>query len=403
MSGGSFQELESYLNSKRIEVISLPNFNNASKGLQFVLLNDEEFNNQEHLIEIGDKKIPLADGGLQYLHEVTSIGLKLSTWLSDKIAHPGRILPRILHLTIKCVKEGFGSRHRAASIGTNLYFGWRIWALSLPSPVEGYGRSQQSKYFQKQFNSFQFFPILHHVWNSLRQLAKDMSEKMDYSFIKWLSSETNNEKEGKDFKKTPCAIGIFTCGNARTLAFANEPHRDTGDCFTKDEANTKLQNTVEQRSTFRNKYPAGTVLDNKIDHFIEYAQRFTTTLGAGVPTTCSYQKVKVKEDVDMLQFFVKEGLGCSVSIDDFVTQSFYGHTFVHNTSVCIGVDSDLKIWLKNIKPEIGYVFAWGGGGLARSRRNASAGNQSSVGPSAGLRSMMGNCGEPPLSGIGRDT
>lgn len=66
-----------------------------------------------------------------------------------------------------------------------------------------------------------------------------------------------------------------------------------------------------------------------------------------------------------------KGLGACVPLVDFISHNFYGHRFVHNTSLCLALDEEKRVWISN-KPDpvCGYLFAWGGGGKAKQRNQA---------------------------------
>lgn len=54
-----------------------------------------------------------------------------------------------------------------------------------------------------------------------------------------------------------------------------------------------------------------------------------------------------------------EGLGCAVELQDGIGHNFEEYVFVHNTSLCIGVD-EAGLVCTNDKVDNGYDFAWGG-------------------------------------------
>ena len=51
-----------------------------------------------------------------------------------------------------------------------------------------------------------------------------------------------------------------------------------------------------------------------------------------------------------------KGLGTAISIDNFLGHHFYAHTFVHNTSLCIGMDEYNRVWLSNTKKNVGIYL-----------------------------------------------
>ena len=165
------------------------------------------------------------------------------------------------------------------------------------------------------------------------------------------------------YLRSPCSIGIFTTGNLWTISFANEPHVDSGDTFTTEQTEEillNLENAVMLTTKLGdhwNDLKANAYL------FLQYIRKFVGTLKLGVPTTCAYQHVKLDEELTFLQYFVMEGLGCSVFLEDFIGHNFIGHAFVHNTSLCLAIDKEGRVWMDNDNGKIiGYIFGWGGAG-----------------------------------------
>lgn len=117
------------------------------------------------------------------------------------------------------------------------------------------------------------------------------------------------------------------------------------------------------------------LFNQEYEDFIVYANKlyrplgqFHTTLGLGISTTCSYQHIIHDQSIHLLQYFVMDGLEYCAQIDDFTAYNFYGHTFMHNTSYCAGVDCNNRVWIcivKN-KPFIGFSAGWGEGTLKSS-------------------------------------
>ena len=56
-----------------------------------------------------------------------------------------------------------------------------------------------------------------------------------------------------------------------------------------------------------------------------------------------------------------EGLGCCKAIEDYDTHHFHADSFVHNTSICIAIDMDGKVYVTNLKQQIGTLLGWGKG------------------------------------------
>ena len=144
-----------------LATVSYPWFHEPEKGLSFILLEPEVFNALDSPYVDSHVLMDLKNGGILSLKPCESQGFLVSQWIANKLSHPGRVLICLIYLTILCVSDGFGSRSRASSFGTNLYFGPHLSNMSHPSPVEGKGMAQVSEYFRQQFKHFQYFGLLH--------------------------------------------------------------------------------------------------------------------------------------------------------------------------------------------------------------------------------------------------
>ena len=160
---------------------------------------------------------------------------------------------------------------------------------------------------------------------------------------------------------SPCQIGIITCGNESTLLFLNAPHMDMGDKFSPKTCQKLISwlNTEYKKFISTNVCHEEQMFAYKLKTYLETTEKIYQL---GVPTTCAYQHVMNLEGYQLIQFFVMEGLGCSVFIQDFIGHNFWGHVFLHNTSLCIALDKSGRVWLTNKKHNIGHLFGWGGGG-----------------------------------------
>ena len=132
----------------------MPQIPNGEKGVLFQLLSMAEFSKLLERNEISifnqstyDAIVPIAKGGIQLGNSHNHPGIMLSSWITIKDGHPGRIKPILMDLVHRCVGDGFGSRKRSPSHGVNFYYGPRLSALSRASPVEGPGKQNMSMYF----------------------------------------------------------------------------------------------------------------------------------------------------------------------------------------------------------------------------------------------------------------
>ena len=192
---------------------------------------------------------------------------------------------------------------------------------------------------------------------------------MDFHFVTFLSSMTNDLSFNSDiYKNSPCSIGIFTTGNNHTLAFCNEPHLDTADVYNSDKITKFLYILEDQMDLVNSRVQTedSEIRKNAVDIY-NYVCKFNEVVTLGVPTTCAYQHVLADQTSTLVQFFIMEGLGSAVYLPNFVGHNFISHSFVHHTSLCLAVDKQGRVWVdnKNEEKEIGYLFAWGGSGKAR--------------------------------------
>ena len=79
-----------------------------------------------------------------------------------------------------------------------------------------------------------------------------------------------------------------------------------------------------------------------------------------MPTTCCYQQVK-SENCEIVQYFVMQGLGSCVLLEDFLAHHFYSGTFVHNTSVGVAIDNCNRVHVTNKEKFWGTMVGWGEG------------------------------------------
>jgi len=348
--GSHYTIFKNFLIKESTEIVSLPTFFKPSEGIQFFLTNPSKI---EELLKQGMKKIeremtgnyisqiPLLMAHEDPIQPFQSSGLLVSSWIRNITPHIGKITSRFIQMSLDCVGRGYGNRVKSRCYGMNHYHGPRISDISTPSPVEGKGRSHMSEYFRNYFHNFHRFLILHRKWNMFEEQIKKMAEKMDFYFTLLLSSiETS---DSIDFSRSPCSIGIFTCGDNKTLSFANEPHLDDGDKFTIEQVELvfhNLDSEIQKLDNIPNRFEEK---KKKYREFQNYVTEFDQKLGLGVPTTCAYQHVLVAKEVQLIQFFLMEGLGCAVLIEDFVGHHFQGHAFVHHTSLCVGINQQGKV------------------------------------------------------------
>ena len=61
------------------------------------------------------------------------------------------------------------------------------------------------------------------------------------------------------------------------------------------------------------------------------------------PTTCVYQFIydeNYSVDTEIIQYFIRHGLGLCIKLDSYVAHMFYAWSFIHNTSVPITIKNN---------------------------------------------------------------
>lgn len=162
----------------------------------------------------------------------------------------------------------------------------------------------------------------------------------------------------------------------------NSPHVDWGNKLLATDTEKYLRQSYEHMNDLNEREYEQSSID-----FNRYLQNFSDTLGLGVPTTCGYQHIHVDPNIKFHQFFIMEGLGSCVELEDFTIHHFYAHGFVHHTSFCVGINSDNKICVSNPKNSIGSLVGWGTGGKDKSSTNL---DNSTLSTSSSLALAMRN-------------
>src|SRR5687767_10348680 len=132
-----------------------------------------------------------------------------------------------------------------------------------------------------------------------------MAKFIDYHMNLFLISL--DPESHKYSKQSPNKLLITTLGTDNKLAFSNSLHVDFGDAYSKRKESVH------------------------VEVFPKYVHTMDKMIKLGSATTCCYQHIKKEIQVDLIQFYAMEGLGCAVGIDDCTTHHFYSHAFVHNT------------------------------------------------------------------------
>ena len=92
----------------------------------------------------------------------------------------------------------------------------------------------------------------------------------------------------------------------------------------------------------------------------KYIAKWKKELGIGIQTTCVYQYLSDElENIEIIQYFVYEGLKVVVRIPNYATHVFYPHAFSHCTAFLLAINNSGKV-ISKFGSGIN-VFAWGVG------------------------------------------
>src|SRR5687767_12001861 len=101
--GLTIEEFELRLFTYAEEIVTLPVFHDASKGLVFVILPEEVDDGPIRAQTSTTEEIIVSDGGMIPFIPHLIEGSMVSSWISDIKAHPGRVTEHFIELTQLCV------------------------------------------------------------------------------------------------------------------------------------------------------------------------------------------------------------------------------------------------------------------------------------------------------------
>jgi hypothetical protein len=279
-------------------------------------------------------------------------------------------------LILHSFKQGFGSRKCTSTIGQNLYLGKRSGQLPVTAtPTLGPGEGGEHQYHRDFFNPVFTYPI-EKITNQLAALTMTYMNMMDPAIVNVL--DLCKPEDSDHF----CRVKIVTqgitgspslnfaqCTRAKVvqkrrdilhlplpfcLGFACTPHvdRSDSDIATNETVKKALDNWCHPRD-------ANAVFVK--DYLRKWCDRFTI----GLPTCCQYEFIGNfqeedwrKPNITIHQYFICDGLMIAVRITDKMGTYFYGHTFVHCSSVALAVKDGIVYY----SDESFRIFAWGKGG-----------------------------------------
>ncbi len=115
--GQSIVNFERQLQLWAITTFSVITYYQPGQGLSFIMVNADEFteilrdtcNSNATGTHYENNMVPLIDIGSHDGYVFKEKGIKVSTWLTDRITHPYQLTPRFISLIIKCYGAGYGN------------------------------------------------------------------------------------------------------------------------------------------------------------------------------------------------------------------------------------------------------------------------------------------------------
>jgi hypothetical protein len=255
-------------------------------------------------------------------------------------------------LFVSAYRNGFGSRDSTKVLGLNVYMGTRQGEIATPDLTRGPGEAGQHQYHRQEYADILLPPCEVLMAHLVRQ-AKCLARSLDPIIYRLLLM-----KQYDDPLLGICRRKILTMGLLKKcLGFANTPHTDHFDYYSK----AMQRELVDCYASYltcshrRNKLCA------------EYLQRWVEQYdGFCCPTTCGYLfSGRLNGDqskIEIIQYFLMEGLGFAVKFSDATVHHYYGNQFAHNTAVCVAIGSGGLVSYKSdpSSSDSFRIFAWGG-------------------------------------------
>jgi hypothetical protein len=331
--------LEKLCHQRTITLICLPQ---PSTGIRFRLVDKETFSQllkQPGLSKHVGNGVQILTGGRETGPPHVKPYPVVSQWLMDDIRlHQERISYKLTELIGQLYGPGFGSRHRAKRIGTNLYFGTRGSHQSSPTPVEGPGVAPHGQYHRNYYMCPQWRAFIEKRVKDFMARVQLFGRMLDYAMDEFLPMDQSNAlwMQGK--------LGSV-------IAFVNDVHVDVGDRLPNALQKSRLQ---DARVSCRGSTSEYTI------SFLSYLSGYCNNIGLGYPTTCAYQHVyhpnAQKERMTVHQYFLMPGLGCCCPLVDKIAHRFRADSFSHCTGACVVLLDGVVHWVADGSV---YVVAWG--------------------------------------------
>lgn len=288
-----------------------------------------------------------------------SAGIVVSQWVRNRESNPTRITLQDLELLRQAYGNdgGYSSRSTTNVSGFNLYQGKRrVGNRAAPSPVEGPGNSSCSQFYRRHFQPV-YQVEAESLTNPLARAAVHTAAKVDPAVHQFLPRFSD-----RDHLRF-CSRKIVTFGNEKSIGFYNTMHADKADeygSFDNKVISSRILN-VRQRLSKRS------TIDPETIQAISYVDKYNSTVGFGVSTTCVYQMVGETEEAYIDAKFIQDGLGCAVNLRSYCAHVFYGHSYSHRTAIPVVVFYVGGVKHTGTRPNINrkgvksrfQVFAWG--------------------------------------------
>ena len=218
-----------------------------------------------------------------------------------------------------------------------------------PTVAEGPNESnipEEDRYHFSNINvCHKYWPFAHKLINTLVGATTQAAYHI-YPFLAKFYPVSNSINYRNKF----CPRGIIA------LNFASSCHVDKNDNLKKYYQNVvgRLTQTIELMQTLN------PIADNVIGPKLIEATNSLQHLiwwGLCLPTTCCYQYVKQRNNIEVYQWFVCPGLGTAHKIENFWVHLFLAALFSHYTTCAIYI-VDGKAYFGNCP--YATMFSWGG-------------------------------------------
>ena len=269
-----------------------------------------------------------------------------SWWKCPSLTNP-RISYKECRHWINCYGKGFGSRQSASCVGLNVYTDDEGILSHRPHP--DVWTDENEIHLQQYCNKNFEFPLMRSLLEKrLHVLTKKAREKA-YA----VHGDLMQLIDGS------CTKRIVTTGSAVRqhgkpsnqwgphyfYSFTNQVHVDNCDLMTR-----RVIDFLVKRA------------DN------DYKKRIVEFPKVCLPTTCAYQfcwRSKSDESKYVLrQFFLMDGLGLAMPLEDGIAHHFMASLFAHNTSTAVLEHPKGGMSLGESDPVV-LIFAWGNSGNSK--------------------------------------